>query len=150
MHNIKVKFTYQWTPILKNEREEYCFPDQITPFMNKKYKHPAIYRWNIFRNKSEDEKLLYIGETQELCRQRLYQYLKPGGDQQTNKRINEKFYEYLREGLKIKLEILQFDTIKIGNFTLNNNDLENKHVRRFLEGLMVIIYRQKGFQILNL
>ncbi|MHA1197052.1 MAG: hypothetical protein ACTSRH_14750 [Promethearchaeota archaeon] len=150
MHNIKVKFAYQWTPILKNESEEYYFPDKITQFMNKKYKHPTIYRWNIFRNKPEDEKLIYVGETQELCRQRLYQYLKPGGDQPTNKRINEKFYEYLREGLKIKLEILQFDTIKIGNFTLTNNDLENKHIRRFLEGLMVIIYRKKGFQILNL
>jgi len=56
MHNIKVKFTYQWIPILKEEGEEYYFPERITLFMRSNYKQPAIYRWNIFRNNSEDEK----------------------------------------------------------------------------------------------
>jgi len=150
MHNIKVKFTYQWIPILKEEGEEYYFPERITLFMRSNYKQPAIYRWNIFRNNSEDEKLIYIGEAQELCPRRIYSYLNPGPSQQTNKRIKEMFQCYLNERLKIRLEMLQFDKIKIENFTFINSNLKDKHVRRFLEELMVIKYRRKGFQILNL
>jgi len=56
----------------------------------------------------------------------------------------------LNERLKIRLEMLQFDKIKIENFTFINSNLKDKHVRRFLEELMVIKYRRKGFQILNL
>ncbi|RLI17394.1 hypothetical protein DRO54_11590 [Candidatus Bathyarchaeota archaeon] len=150
MHNIKVEFTYQWIPILKGEDEEYYFPERITSFMRSNYKQPAIYRWNVFRNNSEDEKLIYIGEAQELCPQRINGYLNPGPSQQTNRRTKEMFQDYLSKGLKIRLEMLQFNNIKIENFTLINSDLKDKHVRRFLEELMVIIYKQKGFQILNL
>ena len=150
MHNIKVGFTYQWKPILKEECKEYFFPEGITPFMGRNYRKPAIYRWNIFRSDSEDEKLIYIGETQELCPQRINGYLNPGPSQKTNKRIKEMFQDYLNKGLKIRLERLQFNEIKIENFTLTSDDLEDKHIRRFIEELMVIIYRQKGFQILNL
>ena len=150
MYDVKVDFAYQWKPILIEMDKEYYFPEKITPFMRKTYKHPAIYRWNIFRNEPDDEKLIYIGEAQELFPLRIKGYLKPGPSQQTNKRIKEKFQVYLDKGFKIGLEILRFDNIKIENFALTNNDLNDKHVRRFIEELMLIIYKQKGFQILNL
>ena len=150
MYDIKVEFAYQWKPVLIEVDKEYYFPKRITQFMRKTYNHPAIYRWNIFRNEPDDEKLIYIGEAQELCPQRINGYLNPGPSQQTNKRIKEKLQGYLDKGFKIGLEILRFDNIKIENFALTNNDLNDKHVRRFVEELMVIIYKQKGFQILNL
>lgn len=150
MNKVKVEFAYQWRPILIDENREYLFPKKITSFMKSRYKHPAIYRWNIFRKEPEDEKLIYIGEAQELCPQRINGYLNPGPSQQTNKRIKEEFQGYLKKGFKIGLEILQFDEIRIKDFTLTNNDLYDKHVRRFIEELLVIIYKQKGFKILNL
>lgn len=150
MEEVKLEFAYQWEPVLMDENTEYFFPERITPFMRKRYKQSAIYRWDIFRKEPEDEKLIYIGEAQELCPQRINGYLNPGPSQKTNKRIKEKFQGYLDKGFKIGLEILQFDKIKIENFTLTINDLNDKHVRRFVEELMVIIYKQKGFQILNL
>lgn len=151
MHNvIKVEFTYQWVPILKDKGKEYRFPEKITSFMKKNYRNPAIYRWNVFRNIPSDEKIIYIGEAQELCPRRINGYLNPGPSQQTNKRIKERFQRYLDKGFKIQLEILQFDNIKIEDFIFKNSDLKDKHVRRFLEELMVIIYRKKGYDILNL
>lgn len=57
MYYTKVEFTYQWDPILIGVGEEYRFPGKITQFMRKTYKHPAIYRWNIFRNDPDYEKL---------------------------------------------------------------------------------------------
>ena len=68
----------------------------------------------------------------------------------TNKRIKEKLEGYLDKGFKIGLEFFWFENIKIENFVLTNNNLNDKHVRRFVEELMLIIYKQKGFQILNL
>ena len=101
-----------------DENEEYFFPKKISPFMKSKYKHPAIYRWNTFRKESDDEKLIYIGEAQELCPQRINGYLHPGPSQLTNRRIKEEFQSYLRSGFKVGLEVLQFDEIRIEGFNL--------------------------------
>jgi hypothetical protein len=150
MNKSKIEFAYQWEPVLIDENREYLFPQIITSFMKRRYKHPAIYRWNIFKKEPEDEKLIYIGEAQELCPQRISGYLNPGPSQRTNKRIKEEFQGYLKSEFKIGLEILQFDKINIEDFTFINNDLRDKHFRRFLEELMIIIYKQKGFKILNL
>ena len=150
MNKLKVEFAYQWGPILIDDSRGYLFPEKITPFMKSRYKHSAIYRWNIFRKEPGDEKLIYIGEAQELGPQRINGYLNPGPSQQTNKRIKEEFQGYLENGFKIGLDILQFDEIRIEDFTLTNNDLRDKHVRRFVEELLITIYKQKGFKILNL
>ena len=93
MHNmIKVEFTYHWIPILKEEGQEYHFPEENSSFMRKNYRKPAIYRWNVFRNIPSDKKIIYIGEAQELCPQRINGYLYPGPSQRTNNRIKK----YLR------------------------------------------------------
>jgi hypothetical protein len=149
MSEIKIEFNYQWEPAVRDENgNNYFFPEEITPFMRQKYRHPAIYRWNIFSESLKDEKF-YIGEAQDLC-QRINGYLNPGPSQQTNKRINKKFHEYIENGFKIRLEILRFEKIRINDFVITENDLSHKHNRRFIEELMVIIYEQKGFQLLNL
>ena len=85
--------------------------------MKKNYRKPAIYRWNVFKEIPNDEKIIYVGEAQELCPQRIKGYLNPGPSQQTNKRIKKKFQTYLDKGFKIRLEMLQFDNIKIEDFT---------------------------------
>jgi len=135
---------------LIDENREYLFPEDITSFMKRRYKHSVIYRWDIFKKEREDEKLIYIGEAQELCPERINGYLNPGPSQKTNNRIKEKFQAYLKSEFKIGLEILKFDKINIEDFTFTKNDLCDKHFRRFIEELMIIIYKQKGFKILNL
>jgi len=150
MNRLKIELAYQWEPVLKEENREYLFPQIITSFMKRRYKLPAIYRWNIFNKEPEYEKLIYIGEAQELCPQRINGYLNPGRFQQTNKRINKRFQDQLKKGFRIKLEILQFNKINIEDFTFTNNDLHDKHFRRLLEELMIIICKQKGVKILNL
>lgn len=84
MHNIKVEVTYQWISILKGEGEKYYFPERITSFMRSNSRQPPIYRWDVFRDNPEDEKLIYIGEAQELCSQQINGYLNPGPSRRTN------------------------------------------------------------------
>jgi len=93
MNRLKIEFAYQWEPLLISENRVYLFPKVITSFMKRRYKYPAIYRWSVFKKKPEDEKLIYIGEAQELCPQRINGYLNPDLSKQTNKRIKEKFQD---------------------------------------------------------
>ncbi len=145
----KVEFDYQWLPVLREEEKEYYFPDKMSSFMKNEYKKPAIYRWNVFKTIRGDQKIIYIGETQELCPQRINGYLNPGPSQHTNKRIKRKFEAYLANGFKIGLDILQFSDIKIENFVIRYDDLKDKHIRRLIEELMIIIHEKMGYTILN-
>ncbi len=128
----------------------YLFPQPLTSYMKQEYKQPAIYRWNVFREEPGDEKLIYIGEAQKLCPQRINNYLNPGPSQQTSKRINREFQNYLKKGMKIRLEILRFGDVEIGDFVIAKDEVQEKHVRRFIEELMVVIFRKKGYRVLNL
>ena len=150
MNELKVNLPHRWETVLADTEKEYFFPEQITQLMKNWYKQPAIYRWNIYKNEPEDQKIIYIGEAKQLCPQRINHYLNPGRDQQTNKRIKEIFQNYSHQGFKIRLETLQFDRIAVGDFSLTKDDISDKHIRRFIEELLITYYRRKGFTILNL
>lgn len=68
----------------------------------------------------------------------------------TNKRIKEEFQAFLDKRLVIGFEVLRFDNITIEKFSLNSSSLNNKHLRKLIEDLMIVIYKEKRFQILNL
>ncbi|OHB72720.1 MAG: hypothetical protein A2W23_04200 [Planctomycetes bacterium RBG_16_43_13] len=146
--------SYKWEAASANGVDSYFFPDEITKYMKEKYRHPAIYRWDIFKDEPDDMKTIYVGETNKLCN-RVGQYLKPGKAQQTDKELNKKFHRYIAEGCNVRLEILQFDEIKIGDSTFNYSDISKseedfgKFFRWFVEDLMVVIYKKKGFNVLN-
>jgi hypothetical protein len=150
LRELALRFDYEWVPVLLEENQEYLFPEKISPYMRKSYRHPAIYRWNIFKNKPGDERLVYIGEAQQLCPQRIYGYLNPGPTQKTNQRMKEEFLEYSDKGYKIGLEVLRFSNARFGDFTIAQDDLSDKHVRRFMEELMIVLSDREGFKILNL
>lgn len=149
IEKIKLVFSFRWIPVFANEGEEYHFPDKTTLYMRSKYKCPAIYRWNIYQNQPGDKKTFYIGET-ELFSRRIGHYLKPHGSQQTNKRIREKIDKYLADGFKIKLEMLYVVELQIGKITHTTSDLVNKHLRQCIEELLVTMYQNKGYSLLNL
>lgn len=140
---------FDWIPILQDEDELYYFPNSLTPFMKRLYKSPAIYRWNIYKNTPTDEKIIYIGEGQQLIPERINGYLNPGPSQMTNRRLNTCFREYILNGHKVSLEIVRFDEMSVGDITFRQTDLKNKHFRRFLEHLLITYYEHKGYSLLN-
>jgi hypothetical protein len=150
MNRIQVELLYEWEAILRNENEAYFFPQETTGAMGRTYRGPAIYRWNIYANTPSDRKLVYIGETQALSPRRIRGYLKPGPSQKTNQRLKSEFHKYLEQGLQIRLEVLKFDKIAAGDYILTPGDLDDKHVRRFIEGLLITYYKRLGFTVLNL
>lgn len=147
---LKVRFPFKWEAVLSSETEEYFFPQSVTGYMKRLYRGPYVYRWNIYRNSPSDLKLLYVGQAKQLCPHRIQSYLTPGPSQETNQRIHEKLRAYLEQGLRIRLEILRFVELTIGDFALTPEDMLDKHTRLFIEGLLIVYLRRKGYALLNL
>lgn len=148
-NHLLVNFPFDWIPVLRSEDEVYLFPNSITPFMSRLYKSPAVYRWNIYKNILTYERIVYIGEGQQLIPSRINGYLNPGPSQATNKRLNIYFHEHIESGYKVQLEVVRFDEVTLGNLSLRQSDLKNRHFRRFLEHMLITYYQQKGYTLLN-
>ena len=150
MHELQIKLTYEWKPVYLREGVEYLFPMAISPFMRAKYKTPAVFKWDIFQKNPGDRKLVYIGEAQELCPKRLYGYLNPGASQLANKKVNTDFRGYLKENLKIGLEICHIREIQLGQDVLDMSSLSDKHLRRLVSEALMVDYVKKGFTVIDL
>lgn len=150
IEKIKLDISYTWEPVLAKDDQEYHYPMPISRYMKEHYNHSSIYRWDIYERLPEDKKQIYIGEAQILCPQRIQGYLTPGPSQQTNKRIKEKFQGFLKDGLKIKLEVLRLQRSFIGKVSLTTSELSNKYVRHCIEALLISNYQNKGYVTLNL
>ncbi len=150
MNHLGINLVYEWQAVLTEENEEYLFPHTITPFMKTRYREPAIYRWDICKNVPEDKKLVYIGETQELCPGRVNGYLNPGSSQQTNRRIKADFESYLMEGLKLRLDICSLDKISVGDSVFTRENISDKHIRRMIEEALIVHHKLRRFTVKNL
>jgi len=150
MDQLQVRVAYEWQSVFLREKVEYLFPMAISPFMRAACRGPAVFRWDIFQNTPGDRKMVYIGEAQELCPKRLYGFLNPGPTQQSNKKINTEFRGYLREKLKIKLDVCNIREIAFGGSTLGSEALSDKYIRRFIVGTMIIEHKNRGFTIMDL
>jgi hypothetical protein len=146
MERIKIRIEYSWAPVLKNDDSEYLFPDPKGS-IKAEYNSPAVYRWNI--SVSGEQRMYYIGEAQNL-RERVYGYLNPGRSQQTNDRINRLLSQSYFLGFRASLAIL--DNLMVSTDTgidFSKKDLESKHFRQFVEGLLISISREGGEIIYN-
>jgi hypothetical protein len=150
MNQLQIKFIYQWETVLLRENVEYLFPMAISPFMRIRYKEPAVFKWEIYQKTPGDKKLIYIGEAPELCPRRLYSYLNPGPTQMANKKINTEFRAYLKENLKIKLDICRIQDMTFGGTLLDAKAFADKHFRRLTVEAMIIEYEQRGFTVADL
>ena len=150
MVQLLIELSYEWQAVYLREKVEYTFPMAITPFMRAKYKAPAIYKWDVYQRAPGDKKLVYIGETQELCPKRLYAYLNPGPTQESNKKINAAFRGYLREKLTIKLEVCDITELKYGDNRLDTEALSDKYIRRMIANAMIFDHRRRGFTVMDL
>ncbi len=145
--SLEISIQYEWIPILSSESQEYRFPDQITDFMKHKYNIPAIYRWILYRDDRANPCKMYIGSAMRLCPQRIWGYLNPGPTQETNKRLNSIFNDHKNQGVKIGLDYLEFEELRIGS--LGFKDLGEKDVRLFLERAMISLHNRKSYRLLN-
>ncbi len=150
MPELQIKLDYEWKPVYLRENVEYLFPMAISPFMRSKYKEPAVFKWEIYQKTPGDKKLVYIGEAQELCPKRLYGYLNPGPTQLANKKVNTEFRGYLREHLKIKLEVCRIREIDFGESVLEDNAFSDKHIRRLVAEALIVEHRKRGFTVADL
>lgn len=142
--NIKVS----WISAENDKEIPYSFPEDLSDYFRAKYSKPYVYRWLILEKSEEYLFNMYLGETENLYR-RIYHYLKPGPSQQTNIRLNNLFQESIAEGNDIKLEVLEFDEIELGEVKVTPTDLSKKHARRFVESLLLTYYQKLNYPFLN-
>jgi hypothetical protein len=143
-----ISFFYDWISVKKENEEKYNYPED-RKLIKKEYKRAAIYKWNIYDAKNKNIKKIYIGETVNLYN-RVSGYLRPGTTQKTNIRINEIFNENHKKKCKITLDVLYFENMKINNKIINPTDLIDNDIRKALEHLLIIIYKSKKYELLNL
>lgn len=146
---IKADILYEWETVKRDINGDYYFEQDITPYMKKCYGKPCIYRWNIYKNKPEDLKIIYIGETKKLCPNRIKNVLKPGPSQRTNQRLNNDFKRYLDKKYRIRLEVFSIDKMNLSGSEIYEEDLKRPLIRQLIEAMLIDYYQQKGFNMLN-
>lgn len=147
---LSVSFRFDWISIFRYEGVPYLFPEKITGFMKQNYGRPAVYRWNIYKDIPMDQKRFYIGQTTKLCPDRLNGYLSPGPTQVTNNRLNTKFKNLIKNGYKVHLELMRINKLSISDITLTSADLHSRHIRLFIESLLIIYYLKRGNDLINM
>jgi hypothetical protein len=150
MNQLQINFTYEWETVYLRENVEYLFPMAVSPFMRARYKGPAIFKWEVFQKTFGDKKLVYIGEAPEFCPRRIYSYLSPGTTQLATKKINTEFTAFLKQNLKIKLDICRFQDMAFGTGATDPKALADKHFRRLVVESMIIDHEKRGFIVADL
>jgi hypothetical protein len=145
---VNIALKYKWIPIENQPGVRYQFPENISSHFRANWDGPAVYRWLVLHQEPGHLRQLYIGET-ELLPRRIYGYLNPGPSQRTNQRLKAKFEEELRNGYKVTLEVLSFDSFSFESISISMDDLTDKVVRRFLESLFTMYYSKSGYTVLN-
>ena len=146
---IKAEFLYEWIPVKADKDKDYFYPQEITLYMKREYRKPYVYRWNIYQRTYEDAKIIYIGETKELCPNRIKGFINPGPSQTTNARLKKKFKGYLECNYQIRLEICNFSKMMLGEREITADELQRSNIRKLIEAMIIENYRIKGFKILN-
>jgi hypothetical protein len=145
---LSIELMFEWRPVLRSVEQLYTFPSSLTPYMQHRYKWPAVYRWVIYRVARDKPSLLYIGSTKKLCPDRLSGYLLPKGSA-TNERLNGLFQAYAQEGFTVALDILVPSRVTTGNATATQFDFNTQTRRSVVEELLINHYRQQGIELLN-
>jgi|GEM_PF-1518370 len=144
----KIDFNFEWISVYNNDDIEYSFPQSIDRSKKSKYHIPAVYRWIIRNQHGKKTKNIYVGEASELAR-RIYHYVNPGVNQQTNIRLNELFVELTEKGFFALVEQLKFKPFEIGGHIISESSLKNKLTRRFIEHMMATFYENEGYNVIN-
>ncbi len=136
----------EWVRTFAGDDREYEFPGPISDFMLKKYNQPAIYRW-ISHKPNASNGVLYIGQTRELCPDRLKSYLRPRRSS-TNRRINTHLEELARGGHSIRLEIFKATSVRLCGQEVHTS-LKGDVLREAVEAVMIANHQREHPGLLN-
>ena len=136
-----VSVEFQWQGLGSVQRDEQgllAFP--AAP------RRPGLYRFRLCSNGDDRH---YIGETDEL-RRRFQHYRTPGRTQQTNIRINARFFDHMAAGGSIEVDIVDDRVAVTAAGTPLDVDLADKAMRGLLEHAALISDAAAGVELLNL
>ena len=117
--NLSLDFEYGW------EKTDFVYPNRYPG-----HDYPTIYTWVLISGSGD--KSYYLGETGRLSR-RISRYINPGSSQATNLRIKAEM-DKSKEVLLYKINI---DSLKLNGENISETELEDKYIRRGLEGLLI-------------
>ncbi|MEA3351342.1 MAG: hypothetical protein U9Q82_12020 [Chloroflexota bacterium] len=146
--NISTSIQFQWITVFREHNQEYFFPDSITSYMNKNYKYPSIYRWNVFGEDRKQPECMYVGTTKQLCPNRIRSLLHSNSSS-TNLRLHQEFRRFINKGYRVGLEYLLVEQVLMNGMWVQLNNLHSQTARIFLENLVISYYRRKGQILLN-
>lgn len=143
---IKFEITlhFIWLPVMQSKLGLYRFPQPITSYMIKKYQRPAVYRW-IVRKGSNIIKQ-YIGETKQLCPNRMNGYLNPENSM-TNRRLFTEFHEQIKMGNEVLIDELSPKISNIYDFL--HIRFTKDILRKWFEEITIDNYRNSTIILLN-
>jgi len=145
---INITLDYEWKKVESSEGKCYLFDDEITGYMKKNYRKASVYQWVI--DNSEGKKKVYVGQTHEICPERIREYLIGHKSQKTNHRIKGKLTEEKDNGHSIKLEYLSITKLEIDKIEFKQEDLSYRYLREFIENLILMQYRKDDeIELLN-
>ena len=145
--SVEALIQFEWLPVEVEPGVPYLFPNPLSRHVHSTCKGPALYRWNVFRQTPGDLRVFYVGEAVQLVR-RLRNYLRPGS-LQTAGRINAELSAVVEAGKSVMLERLSFSPFSLSGRTVTPDDLEDRHIRRFIESWLILHHICCGHRVLN-
>ncbi len=131
--NLNLDFEYGW------EKTDFVYPNRYPG-----HNYPTIYTWVLISKSGE--KSYYLGETGKLSG-RVSHYMNPGPTQATNLRIKAE----MEKSKEVLLYTININNLKLNGINISETDLEDKYIRRGLEGLLIreLRMRKNGHIIHN-
>jgi hypothetical protein len=145
---MNISLRYEWIAVESAPGVPYCFPEEMNREMRVRWGTAALYRWVVPDERATDCTRLYVGEAEHLTR-RIHHNLHPSPSQSTNLRLNASFSRESKNGKKIILQALRFDSFDFQGLPISMADLSQKLVRRLLESLFLVYYFKAGYTVLN-
>ncbi len=103
----RIPIDYAWRDVERDAGQPYKYPDTVSRFMEEKYSRPVVYRWAFY--KSPDKPYAaYIGEAENLAKQRVPNYLRAHPSQKTNYRLKNEFESAIAAGQRFAYRFSSF------------------------------------------
>lgn len=145
--------SFQWrSAIIQQNGDPYYFPDKFTHFFRARYCVPVVYRWRVLKNQPGDKEPIYIGEAEELPKriQRVRTPSKTVKDTDTNKRLHQIFREFLSQGRKIVVDVVDLDPFEVNGVRFGRDTMGDTFKRRAVENILLALAQKSGeFELLN-
>ncbi len=142
----------RWTAVESSQGKAWTFRNQISPYMQKHFSKPAVYRWCVRQSGKDVPECIYIGEAVSLV-DRIRKVTKPPRQSKpsdTNARLNKIFVDRQSQGLVVTVEQAVFEEFALSGLVFSPSALFHKFKRCALENLILCSCLGLGDGLLNL